>query len=185
MCATHNITLSTMKVIIREIKAANDITTLVFAGRKPWSDLFEKEKFFSEGYKYYLSVVAASRTKEAQQIWSGLVQSKVRRLVSGIEQSEAGVEIAHPYHKGFERVHHCKNEEEVDSVLQGSVAYQVKDTKTETTDENKDIKQTVAAQDGAETQEMPTANRVETNADGTKAIYTTTFYIGIELMEGE
>jgi poly(A) polymerase len=139
----------------------------------------------SEGYKYYLSVIAASRTKEAQQIWSGLVQSKVRRLVSGIEQSEAGVDIAHPYNKGFERVHHCKTEEEIDSVLQGSVAYQVQDIKTETTDENKDIKQAVAAQDAAETQQMPIANGGETEADGTKIIYTTTFYVGIELSEGE
>ncbi|KAF2092708.1 poly(A) polymerase Pap [Rhizodiscina lignyota] len=184
MCATHNISISTQTVIVRELKRANELMGLIFTGKKSWKDLFERQRFFSEGYKYYLSVIAASRTKEAQQIWSGLVQSKVRRLVSGIEQSEAGVRIAHPFNKGFERVHQCNTEEEVDAVLQGSLEYQVTDIKTETTDENKDIKQTVAAEDSAETQQMPTTNGAEAGTDGKKTVYTTTFYIGIELVEG-
>lgn len=190
MCATHNINLSTKEVILRELRRAADLSNTIIQGDKTWKDLFGKQKFFSEGYKYYLSIVAGSRTKEAQQIWSGLVQAKVRHLVAALDrmkEEDAGfdVNLAHPYNKGFERVHRCKTEEEVDAVLQGSMQYQVTDIKTETTDENKDIKQAVAAEDAAATQEMPVANGAETNDEGIMTIYTTTFYVGLELKEGK
>ena len=66
MCATHNITTSTLTIIKRELSRANDITTQVFNGQKAWKDLFERHTFFSQGYKYYLTITSASRTKEAQ-----------------------------------------------------------------------------------------------------------------------
>jgi len=182
MCATHNITTSTMAIITRELDRADKICTDVSNGTRQWKDLFSRHTFFSEGYKYYLSIVSASLTKEAQQIWSGLVQSKVRRLVTGIEQSQAGVEIAHPYVKGFDRIHACKNEEEKDKVLQGSLEYQAKDTETETTDRANNIKQAVAASGSADQMEMPTANGDEQgDKGGVITVYTTTYYIGIEL----
>jgi poly(A) polymerase len=183
MCATHNITNSTKKVIVRELRRANEITNQIFAGRKQWKDLFERHSFFSEGYKYYLSVIAGSRTKEAQLIWSGLVQSKVRRLVAGIELSDAGVEVAHPFNKGFDRVHRCKDENEENSALQGSLQYQT--TEVKTTDESKDIKQAVVAQGDSDNIPMPTGEGLEVNGDGKTTIYTTTYYVGVELMEGE
>lgn len=182
MCATHNITTSTQKVIVRELQRANEITNQIFAGMKQWKHLFQRHTFFSSGYKYYLSVIAASRTKEAQLIWSGLVQSKVRRLVAGIEQSDAGVEIAHPFNKGFDRVHRCKNEEEENAALQGSLQYQVTDVKT--TDESKDIKQAVMAQGDTENLPMQNGDGQQSDENGGRLIYTTTYYVGIELMEG-
>ena len=185
MCATHNITLSTRFIITRELVRADKITTQIFSGEKQWKDLFERHTFFSRDYKYYLSIVSASKTKEAQQIWSGLVQSKVRRLVAGIEQSQAGVKIAHPYTKGFDRVHRCRTDDEKDQILQGSLVYQAKEIKTETTDQANDIKQSVAAQGSAENLEMPVANGQDQEEDGVSTIHTTTFYIGLELQEGE
>jgi len=182
MCATHSITSSTMTIILREMERANDITAKIAAGQLPWRALFEKHTYFTQGYKYYLSIVAASRTKEAQQIWSGFVHSKVRRLVSGIEMSGANVELAHPFIKGFERAHRCKNEEEVDMVLQGTLQFQA--TGTETTDSTKDAKQHAAAEEGGEKVEMPTG-AAETTAEGVSTIYTTTFYVGIELQAGK
>ncbi|KAF2843573.1 Poly(A) polymerase papa [Patellaria atrata CBS 101060] len=183
MCATHNITLSTKTVINRELEHAMKITNEIMDGKKPWKELFKRHAFFTEGYKYYLSVTSASRTKEAQSIWSGTVQSKIRRfLVSGIEISAEGVEIAHPFNEGFDRIHNCKNEDEVQEVLSGSMKYQVSVTKT--TEEVHDFKQSIAAQ-GADALEMPTENGHKANPDGTFTIYTTTFYVGIELSPGE
>lgn len=180
MCATHNITMSTKGIITKELQRADQLCTQIFSGEKQWKDLFQRHTFFSEGYKYYLTIVSASKTKEAQQIWSGLVQSKVRRLVTGIEQSQAGVEIAHPYVKGFDRIHNCQNEEQRDKILGGSLEFQAKGTETETTD-SANIKQVAAAEGSADKMEMPTTNGAAQNANGVSTIHTTTFYIGIEL----
>ncbi|KAI9705189.1 MAG: polynucleotide adenylyltransferase [Bogoriella megaspora] len=187
MCATHNISYSTKKIIMREIIRAGEVANKIFDGTLQWKDLFEKHTFFTKDYKYYLSIVAASRTKEAQQIWSGLVQSKVRKLILAIETSEAGIEIAHPFTKGFDRVHRCSSDEEIELVKQGSLKYQANDIETETTDEAKDIKQSVAAQGESDLQ-MPIGENGkvpnETNDEGISTIYTTTFYVGIELERG-
>ena len=180
MCATHNITMSTKMIITRELERAATICGEIMQTNRPWKDLFQKHTFFTEGYKYYLSIVSASQTKEAQQIWSGLVQSKVRRLVTGIEQSQAGVDVAHPYVKGFERVHNIKSEEEKDKVLQGSMQF-VSKGETETTDQANDIKQSVVAQGTANNLEMPTNGTKQEDQGSATTIYSTTFYIGIEL----
>jgi len=186
MCATHNITLSTKKIIVRELERATDITNKIFDGKLQWKDLFQKHTFFTQGYKYYLSIVAASKTKEAQLIWSGLVESKVRRLVSGIEMSQAGVEIAHPFNKGFERVHSCKSEDEVDKVLQGGLDFQKTDTKTETTDQTNDAAHIAVALGMSDGVKMPEATDEAKSPDAKDPaiIYTTTYYIGIELAPG-
>ncbi|KAF2461867.1 poly(A) polymerase Pap [Lineolata rhizophorae] len=184
MCATHNITLSTKKIILREWDRGKEVTNDIINCNKAWKSLFEKQTFFSTGYKYYLSVISASRTKDAQSIWSGFVQSKVRRLVTGIEQSNADVEIAHPFNKGFERVHRCKDEDEIDMVLQGDIRFQIPETKTETIDGVKDLAQGTNGDGEVEKAEMPASANGETTEDGTQLIYTTTFYIGIELAPG-
>jgi len=184
MCATHNITTSTKKIITRELKRASVLTGQIADGKLQWKDLFQKHTFFTQDYKYYLSIVAASRTKEAQLIWSGLVESKVRRLVTGIETSQAGVELAHPFNKGFDRVHRCQNEEEIDMVLQGNLQFQAPEIKTETTDVTNDpAHAAAAAQEGGGDIEMPKPDgEVHTaNGDGPVTIYTTTYYMGIEL----
>ena len=164
MCATHNITLSTKKVIVRELERANAITNEIFGGKKQWKELFQKHTFFTEGYKYYLSVIAGSRSKDSQTKWSGLVQSKVRRLVTGIEMSDAGVEVAHPFNKGFDRVHRCNDEEEANIALQGSLQFQVAEPEVERVN-------------GSESDRRGSDNGI--------IIYTTTYYVGIELMQGE
>lgn len=155
-------------------------------GKRQWKDLFQKHTFFTDGYKYYLSIISGSRTKEAQQIWSGLVQSKVRRLVTSIEASQESVALAHPFNKGFERVHRCRDDEEIQKVLEGSLEYQDTDVKTETTEEANDVKQHAAAEGSADKMEMPNANgEPQQNGDGMHMIYTTTFYVGMEIAKGK
>ena len=184
MCATHNITMSTKTVIIRELKRGREITDKIFMGQLQWKDLFTKHAFFTDGYKYYLSVIAASRTKEAQQVWSGLVESKLRMLVSNLETQES-IAVARPFTKGFERVHHCANETEIDAVLNGELKYQAADVKTETTDSVKDPKHTALAQGDAEGMAMPSNGEAVSNGNHKSTIHTTTYYVGLEIAQGK
>jgi poly(A) polymerase len=151
--------------MLEEFKRADAIVNQIHTGRKSWSDLFERHTFFTKDHKYYLSVIAASRTKEAHDMFSGLVESKVRLLVKGIEEGDAGVELARPYIKAIERVHRCHTEDEIDRIIQGNTDYQVKGE---------------AAANGS-----PNG---KTDGDASKehhTIYTSTVYIGLTLPEGK
>jgi poly(A) polymerase len=167
MCATHNITKSTKEIIQRELARGGNITDQIMMGKAQWKDLFVKHTFFTQGYKYYLSVISASTTREAQNIWSGLVESKVRLLVVGLEGHES-IALAHPFNKGFERVHECKTEEEIEKAKSGSLEFQVKDVTTETVKDEK-----------------PNEDEKSENGLSTTFVYTTTYYIGLELQEGK
>ena len=184
MCATHNISQSTRKIIIRELRRGEGLAGKISDKKAEWKDLFDRHTFFTEGYKYYLSVVVGSRTKDAQKIWCGLVESRVRYLVSSLDHEVPSIEIAHPFNKGFDRIHHCKDEQEIDAVISGDLRYQ--EIKTEATDLSNDPKRIAAAQDGANGM-VPSvdSNEILPNGDGKYTIYTSTFYIGIELAEGK
>jgi poly(A) polymerase len=126
MCATFNITRSSMTIINRELKRALQISESIMVGKRPWSDLFTKHTFFTAGYKYYISVISAAKTKEGHTIWSGYVESKVRMLVQKLEQHQS-IALAHAFNKGYERHHRCHNEQEIESVQEGSLDYLCKD----------------------------------------------------------
>lgn len=176
--------MSTKTIILRELERGGDIADKIFTGQLQWKDLFSKHTFFTNDYKYYLSIIAASRTKDAQHVWSGLVESKVRLLVSNLE-TQGSIEVARPFNKGFARVHHCKNDSEMEAVIAGDLQYQAKDIKTETTDAVNDTKHTVAAEGGAENMIMPNgSNDVSANGEDSHTIYTTTYYVGIQLAQG-
>ena len=184
MCATHNITMSTKTVILRELKRGREITDKIFGGKLQWKDMFAKHTFFTDSYKYYLSVIAASKTKDAQHVWSGLVESKVRMLVANLETQES-IAVARPFTKGFERVHHCSNEREIELVLNGDLKYQATDVKTQTTDSVKDPIQTAAAQGDADGMAMPNGDsEITANGSQKHTIYTTTYYVGLEIAPG-
>lgn len=176
--------MSTKKIIIRELERGGDIVDKIFTGQLQWRDLFSRHTFFTQGYKYYLGIIAASRSKEAQLVWSGLVESKVRLLVSQLE-TQGSIEIAHPFNKGFDRIHHCSNEDEVEAVSNGELRYQAKNTKTEPTDLAKDPKHDAAANGDAENMIVPNGHsEIHLNGEEKHVIYTTTYYIGIELAQG-
>nr|XP_036577562.1 poly polymerase [Colletotrichum truncatum]KAF6784560.1 poly polymerase [Colletotrichum truncatum] len=126
MCATYNITRSAMTVIQQELQRGCDITDNIMMGKTPWSDLFIKHTFFTQGYKYYISVVTASTDKEAHKVWSGYVESKVRVLVQGLEQHQS-IALAHAFNKGYDRRHRCSNDEEIQRVQAGSLDFLAKD----------------------------------------------------------
>ncbi|KAI9849101.1 MAG: polynucleotide adenylyltransferase [Sclerophora amabilis] len=182
MCATHNITMSTKKIISREMGRGAELVDRILTKQLQWKDLFSRHAFFTNGFKYYLGIVAASRSKQAQLVWSGLVESKVRLLVASLETVES-IELAHPFNKGFDRVHQCRSEDEVDRIANGDMQFQSADVKTETTDLKADPKHDAVAQGGGDNVEMSTGTENEGTADtGVLTVYTTTYYIGIELV---
>lgn len=96
MCATHNITASTKKVVLNEFKRGIQITNNIFTNKNNWSDLFKSQTFFHD-YKFYLTVTAFTMgTDEMHLKWSGLVESKLRLLVLKLE-TIPGFNIAHPF----------------------------------------------------------------------------------------
>lgn len=152
----------------------------IYAKQLSWNDLFTRHSFFTKDYKYYLSITASSKTKEAESVWSGLVESKLRHLVGALDRKDI-IAVAHPFPKGFERIHLVTNDQAMEEVKNGSTKYQAEGTKTEMTDETKDATHQAAAQHGvenAEVPELPAQNNVENNG---QTVYTTTYYIGLEL----
>ncbi|PON21222.1 Poly(A) polymerase pla1 [Trichoderma gamsii] len=169
MCATFNITRSSMTIIQRELRRGLEISEEIMVGKRPWSDLFVKHTFFTQGYRYYISVVSASKNKEAHKVWSGYVESKVRMLVQKLEQ-HSSIALAHPFNKGYDRRHLCKNDHEIEQVQEGSLEFVIKDEGKDQKSEEKNPK-------------------LEENQDSSAStspveVYTTTHYIGIELEEG-
>lgn len=178
MCATHNVSASTKSVILRELNRAGDIVDKIFLGQLQWSDLFTRHTFFSQDYKYYLSITASSTSKEAQLVWSGLVESKLRHLVGALDR-KSSIETAHPFPKGFERSHTFNGLKELEAVKSGSTQFQTEGTKTETTDTTNDPNHTAAAQNGGGNLTVPQTQ--QKNEENSHVLYTTTYYIGLEL----
>lgn len=161
MCATHTIMHSTLDVMREEFERADQLINSangILEGKKQWKDLFQKHTFFTKDHKYYLSVVAASRTEKAHSTFSGLVQSKFRLLCKNIEDGQCGIDVARPWMKGINRVHRYKTEEEADKIIQGSTEFQLKPA------------------------EIPTIASGEEPPND--LMYTTTFYVGLKLKPG-
>lgn len=176
MCATFNITHSSKAVIQKELEYFGNVVDQIMTGKLPWKSLFVKHTFFTQDYKFYILVNAASTSKENAKIWGGFVESKIRLLVQNLER-HASIQLARPFNKGYERKHKCKsNLEEWNEILDGSLQYVVKNDGS--ADEVK-----------AEVKTEPTSgdsNGADTaKDDAPKEIYTSTHYIGLELREGE
>jgi poly(A) polymerase len=169
MCATYNITHSSMAVINRELSRGLEISEAIMMNKRPWSDLFAKHTFFTSDYKYYLSVISAAKTKEAHKIWAGFVESKVRLLVQKIEQHPS-IALARPFNKGYERRHRCKNDDEIAMVQDGYLDFHVTGDEPSAGEAADGEANGVKTEDGAET---------------VSEIYTTTHYIGLVLASAD
>ncbi|XP_074595790.1 poly(A) polymerase hiiragi isoform X2 [Brevipalpus obovatus] len=86
--STFNVTASSRKIMINEFENALAICNDIMQGKREWSDLFEPVAFFSK-YKHFIALIIASQPE-----WTGLVESKVRFLVSHLE-SHQEIELAH------------------------------------------------------------------------------------------
>jgi poly(A) polymerase len=179
MCATYNISKSGKSIILKELERGNDIVQKIFENKLQWKDLFQRHTFFTADHKYYLNVVVSSSNKEAKKSWSGLVESKVRILVMKLEEQADMIELARPFTKGYERVHKTNTTAEAEEVKKGSVKYQVEETKTiETTNPQLAVDN---AENGAIIPEVKDAKPEAHAPNEPETIYTTTFYVGIDL----
>lgn len=163
MCATHNITSSTQKIIMSEFQRGVEVMAQINSGRGTWADLFERHNFFHK-YKFYLCVVAATTSSSDDHLkWSGMVESKLRLLVQKLEVTE-GVVLAHPYVKDFNDNYTCKNEEERTDVIN---SYGTLDGETLTGN-------------------LPKAGIDANNDEGTSStvVYLTKLYIGLDIVLG-
>lgn len=164
MCSTHTVMPSTLRIMQEEFQRADQIMQHIFAGTKGWDALFERHSFFTKDHKYYLTVVAASRTQEAHERFNGLVQSKVRHIVKGIDDGQTGIDTARPYPKCFERVHKCTDEDQVFEVSQGSLQHIIPAS---------EVPPEGSAPEGS----------APANGD-TQFMYTASFYIGLTVTTG-
>lgn len=118
MCATHNITKSTKDIIMSEFERGVEIMSQINGGTATWGLLLERHRFFFQ-YKFYLCIVAATKSSSAEHLkWSGMIESKVRLLVQKLELVE-GINIAHPYVKPFESSYVGTSEEHVQQIIDG------------------------------------------------------------------
>ncbi|XBW37140.1 hypothetical protein QEN19_002718 [Hanseniaspora menglaensis] len=116
MCATHNITESNKTVILREFKRGIDICTKISTGEMTWNDLIAKHDFFHR-YKFYLILLATTKGSEEEHLkWSGCVESKVRLLVTKLENTPH-IDLAQPHNKYFESSFAYKTDDEAESIL--------------------------------------------------------------------
>jgi poly(A) polymerase len=161
LCSTHTVMHSTLSIMRDEFDRADVLINGqngILEGKKQWKDLFEKHTFFTKDHKYYLSVVAASRTEKAHGTFSGLVQSKFRLLCKNIEDGQCGIEIARPWMKGIDRFHRYENEEQADKIIQGNLDCQIPKS------------------------DVPETSHGDESPEG--IMYTTTFYVGLKLKPG-
>ncbi|ODV83659.1 hypothetical protein CANARDRAFT_177589 [[Candida] arabinofermentans NRRL YB-2248] len=122
MCATHNITQSTQKIILKEMQRGLEIMNDIQFGKQSWNDLFQKHDFFYR-YKFYLNIITATRDSYENHLkFSGMVESKLRLLVQKLEFIQ-GIELAHPYVKPFMKTYICDTEEQLFKIkeLHGSL----------------------------------------------------------------
>lgn len=197
MCATFNIGHSSKIIIQKELDHFADQVDLIMLGKLPWKSLFLKHTFFTQDYKYYIIVNAASTSKENSKIWGGFVESKIRILVASLER-HASVQLARPFNKGYERKHKYSGaNDQWQAILDGNLQYVMKD------EDSADEVKTESANDTVKAGTEPTA-QVENydateaaqpgdadvkmgieNDEGHKYAFTSTHYIGIELAPSE
>ncbi|KAK0623074.1 Poly(A) polymerase central domain-containing protein [Immersiella caudata] len=198
MCTTHNVGKSAMAVIQEELEKGAKVTDEIMLGRRPWKDLFTKHIFFTTGFKFYLTVISSSKTREAQNKWASFIESRVRHLVMKLDMHNS-IQLARPFNKGYDRVHRCRTDAQIEQVQAGSLAYLVKaedlekpevktEAKTETPSEPvKTEKAETNGVKGEEDGDVKLGDIPENPENGTPLeieIYTTNHYIGLQLNEG-
>ena len=85
-----------------------------------------------------------------------MVESRIRHLINRLELVE-NLGLAHPYVKGFDKIHHCANDQEAQDVAFGICEHCEENNSEHTQDSKRDGK------------------------PGGRIVCTTTFYIGLRI----
>ncbi|PVU93805.1 hypothetical protein BB561_003024 [Smittium simulii] len=107
MCATHNVSKSTLTIMTAEFKRGADILDHIASNSCTWADLFTENDFFYR-YKHYLQVEVSSSNLDSHHKTTGLIESRLRHLVMKLENIEHVV-LAHPHIDNFDQAYTCKN----------------------------------------------------------------------------
>ncbi|KAL7310462.1 polynucleotide adenylyltransferase [Mucor circinelloides] len=166
MCATHNVTDSTRDIMLHEFRRTGEIADKIMIGTGKWQDLFEESDFF-QIYNHYLQIVVSSYSPQIRLQWSGLVESRLRQLVSKLELVDL-LQIAHPYIKGIEKVHYC---------FPGKESWDAAHGNFNITDRTFTVDSSTNEQDHIRS--IPILSPEE--KESLVPIYTTTFYIGLKV----
>jgi len=96
--STFNVSRSTLKVMTEEFELSLKICEDILNGKASWDRLFETPNFFGK-YRHFIVLEASARTEEDQLEWYGLVESKVRHLVTYLERE--AIDLAHVWPKTY------------------------------------------------------------------------------------
>ncbi|XP_063370381.1 poly(A) polymerase type 3 [Cydia amplana] len=91
--STFNVSASTRTVIMEEFRLGLAITDEIMLSKCGWERLFEAPNFFAR-YKHFIVLLASSANKDDQLQWCGLVESRVRHLITTLERNQH-ITIAH------------------------------------------------------------------------------------------
>ncbi|XP_022121773.2 poly(A) polymerase type 3 isoform X1 [Pieris rapae] len=91
--STFNVSASTRTVIMEEFRLGLAITDEIMLGKCGWEKLFEAPNFFSR-YKHFIVLLASSANGDDQLQWCGLIESKIRHLITTLERNQH-ITIAH------------------------------------------------------------------------------------------
>ncbi|CAF0961548.1 unnamed protein product [Adineta ricciae] len=91
--STHNVTQSTQKIIVQEIKRSLEIVNDIMTSKAEWKQLFIGTPFFQR-YKHFIILLLSAPDQNQFLEWNGLVESKIRILIGNLERN-AYIDIAH------------------------------------------------------------------------------------------
>ncbi|XP_028164979.1 poly(A) polymerase type 3-like isoform X3 [Ostrinia furnacalis] len=91
--STFNVSASTRTVIMEEFRLGLAITDEIMLNKCGWERLFEAPNFFSR-YKHFIVLLAAAASSDDQLQWCGLIESKIRHLITTLERNQH-ITIAH------------------------------------------------------------------------------------------
>ncbi|KAL3979997.1 clathrin light chain A [Sarotherodon galilaeus] len=94
-----NVSRSTFAILNEEIHRGHAICQEIEQKKAKWSELFEQADFFQK-YQHYAVLEASYTTEEKRLECVGLVESKIRLLVSTLERNEL-VSLAHVHPHAF------------------------------------------------------------------------------------
>ncbi|NXH09238.1 PAPOG polymerase, partial [Bucco capensis] len=97
--SSFNVTMSTRTVMREEFKHGLEVTNEIFQKKTEWSKLFEPLNFFQK-YKHYIVLTASAFDEKHHLKWIGLVESKIRLLITSLEKNEF-ISIAHVKPESF------------------------------------------------------------------------------------
>ncbi|CEL97701.1 unnamed protein product [Vitrella brassicaformis CCMP3155] len=99
MNSTHNVTLTTLRVMKGEFERGHEIADNVNKGHATWNDILQEADFFRSA-KRFLMIESLAKTEQVHRKWHGWIESKLRFLIKALEQM-ANVEV-HPWPKSYD-----------------------------------------------------------------------------------